>query len=101
MTADRLLAFVYDELSEPRSFQAPPVSSAGARAPQPHAFAGAACQALDPFSAALFATAGAPAGLFALRHNREFPLKRLVALKEVRAAGRRQSPPPSNSWGPY
>ena len=89
LTADRLVCLVYDQLAEPRSFKAPlhcaaftaGTNATGTKA-QPHAFAGATQQAHDPFSLSVFEDAGGPAGLFALRRNREFPLRRLVGIKE-------------------
>lgn len=57
--------------------------TAAAAAAEPHAFAAPTIQAHDSFSKAVFATQGAPPGLFALRHNREFPLRRLTTIKEV------------------
>ena len=78
LTADRLVALVYDELSEPRAFLAPPprrvaLAPAGSLSLQAH----------DPFALAVFETARAPAGLFSLRHNRDFPLRALISVSEV------------------
>ena len=84
LTSDRLLCLVYDELSEPRRFKGSGADKG--RVTRPHSFAGETVQAHDPFSLSVFAVKDSPASLFALRHNREFPLRRLVRVKESAAS---------------
>lgn len=83
LTADRIICCVYDELGEPRSFKAVTTELP----PQNLSQVMDTTQTQDAYSMSVFCTSGGPKSLFALRHNREFPLKRLTSIREVSGVG--------------